>query len=314
VLPSPILFNETQRINADDRPHILDSSNSDERFDRITRIAQHLLDTPSSFITLVDNKRVWFKSMYGCSLREEPRDTSFSKHAINNIITKDYSSRLFEVRDVEHDKRFNDNYSTVKECNTRYYLGFVIQSKDHRSIGTLFVTDTRPRVFSKHQKKLFSDIGFMAEETINSSPISSPSTTNSFIDHPINKDNTSDKHANKLLSISDTLASVQKQFNDSLKKYDTNYKDWRILNAINQTELASPHLISQKLGIAPSSATRKLDTLEIKRLIERHHADNGDRRRVYLTCSEKGQTLWRKGLEEANRLEETHLENISYLY
>ena len=156
MLPTPISFDETQRINAVDLPHNLDSSNSDERFDRITRIAQHLLDTPSSFITLVDNKRVWFKSMYGCSLREKPRDASFSEHAINNIATKDYSSRLFEVLDTEHDKHFNDNYFTVKEFYTRYYLGFVIQSKDHRNIGTLCVTDTRPRVFSEHQKKLFS--------------------------------------------------------------------------------------------------------------------------------------------------------------
>ena len=117
MLSTPIPFDETQRMNAIDRLHVLDDSNSDERFDRITRITQHLLDAPSSFITLVDNKRVWFKSMYGCSVHEEPRDASFSRHAINNIVTKDYSSRLLEVLDTEHDKRFNDNYVTVKECN-----------------------------------------------------------------------------------------------------------------------------------------------------------------------------------------------------
>jgi len=288
---APIPFDDAQRLEALHNMRILDSE-PEERFDRITRIAHHLFDVPSVFITLVDHKRVWFKSMYGCDVREEPRDISFCGHTINNIVIEDFSSRLFEVLDAEQDDRFYDNSFIIEQCNARYYMGFALQSKDHHNIGTLCMSDIRPRVFSESQKKLFADFGFMAEAELSNYRISS------------------DEYANKLLNLTATLESVQKQFNESLKKHDTNYKEWRILNEIIQTEFASPHLISQKLGIAPPLMTRKLDTLEIKRLIERWHSKDGGRRFVHLTCSEKGSNLWREGLEEANRLGEIHLENI----
>ncbi len=274
------------------RLQILDSV-SEERFDRITLIAHHLFDMPSVFISLVDHDRIWFKSTYGCDIREEPRDVSICGHTINNIVTEDFSSRLFEVLDPEQDDRFYNN-PIIEKYNVRYYLGFVLQSKDSRNIGTLCVTDTRARTLSESQKKLFADLGFMAEAELNNYRVSL------------------DKHADKLLNLTATLEAVQKQFNASLKKYDTNYKEWRILNAITQAEFPSPHSISQMLGISAPLMTRKLDTLEIKRLIERWHSRDGDRRFVHLSCSEKGRSLWRKGLEEANRLGEMHLQDIIF--
>jgi DNA-binding MarR family transcriptional regulator len=291
MLFAPIPFDEAQRLDAVHRLQILDT-NPEERFDRITRIVHHLFDVPSVFITLVDNKRLWFKSMYGCDVREESRDVSFCGHTINNIVTEDFSSRLFEVLDTEQDDRFYDNSLIIEKFNVSYYIGFVLQSKDHRNIGTLCMTDTRPRTFSENQKKLFADLGLMAEAELN------------------NYRTSSDNYADKLLNLTATLESVQKQFNESLKKHDTNYKEWRILNEIIQAEFPSPHLISQKLGIAPPLMTRKLDTLEIKRLIERWHSKDGDRRFVHLACSKRGRDLWRKGLEEADRLGQIHLENI----
>jgi DNA-binding MarR family transcriptional regulator len=285
---APIPFDDAHRLEALYRLRILDSK-PEERFDRITRIAQHLFDVPSVFVTLVDHKRVWFKSMYGCDMREEPRDISFCGHTINNIVTEDFSSRLFEVLDAEKDDRFYDNLFIIDQCNARYYMGFVLQSKDHRNIGTLCISDTRPRAFSEGQKKLFVDLGFMAEAELNNYRISS------------------DEQADKLLNLTATLESVQKHFDASLNKHDTNYKEWRILNEIVITEFASPHLISQKLGIAPALMTRNLDMLEFKRLIERWYSKDGGRRFVHLSCSEKGRKLWRKGLEEAGRLGEMYL-------
>jgi DNA-binding MarR family transcriptional regulator len=288
-----IPFDEAQRLDAVHRLRILDSD-SEERFDRITRIACHLFDAPAVFITLVDHDRIWFKSTAGCDIREEPRDVSFCGHTINNIVTEDFSSRLFEVLDAEHDDRFHDNSFIIDECNVRYYLGCVLQSKDHRNIGTFCMTDTRARTFSESQKKLFLDLGLMAEAELNN--------------HQIYSDN----YADKLLNLTATFKSVQKQFNEALKNHNINYEEWCILNAIIQTELASPHLISQMLGTTPPLMTRKLDRLEIKALVKRWHSKDGDRRFVHLTCSEKGRNIWRKGLEKANHLGELLLENIFY--
>tara|TARA_R110002096_G_scaffold433235_2_gene651598 strand:+ start:1231 stop:2112 length:882 start_codon:yes stop_codon:yes gene_type:complete len=288
---APIPHNETIRLDAVHRLQVLDTS-SEEQYDRITRIAHHLFDVPSAFITLVDSNRVWFKSVYGCELREEPRDVSFCGHTINNMVTENFSSRIFEVQNAKQDDRFYDNSFIIEKCNARYYMGFVLQSKDKCNIGTLCITDTRPRIFSEDQKKLFSDLGFMAEQELNTHRVAS------------------DEHANKLQNLSNTLGTVQKLFNDSLKKHDTNYKEWCVLNAIMQSEAPTPRHISQMLCITPPLISRKLEALEIKRLIERCYPKDGDRRFVQLTCSNKGKILWKKGLQEANRLGEVHLKNI----
>ena len=74
--PAPLPFDEAKRIDAVYCTNLLDSE-PEERFDRITRIAHRLFDIPSIFITLVDKKRVWYKSHYGSDVKEEPRDVSF---------------------------------------------------------------------------------------------------------------------------------------------------------------------------------------------------------------------------------------------
>lgn len=171
---APIPFDEAKRLVAVNHLRILDSK-PEERFDRITRIAHYLFDIPSAFITLVDNDRVWFKSKYGCDTREEPRDVSFCGHAINNTINEDISSRLFEVLDAKQDDRFYDNSFIIEKCKARYYLGFVLQSKDYHNIGTLCISDSQQRDFSINQKKLFADLGLMAEAELNNYQVIQPS-------------------------------------------------------------------------------------------------------------------------------------------
>jgi hypothetical protein len=55
---------------------VLDSA-PEERFDRLTRLAQGVFSVPMSTITLVDRDRVWRKSCAGVSVRESPRSESF---------------------------------------------------------------------------------------------------------------------------------------------------------------------------------------------------------------------------------------------
>ncbi|PLM80140.1 hypothetical protein CWN35_19180, partial [Klebsiella pneumoniae] len=43
---------------------ILDTK-SEERFDRLTRIATKLFDVPIALVSLIDRDRQWFKSCYG---------------------------------------------------------------------------------------------------------------------------------------------------------------------------------------------------------------------------------------------------------
>src|SRR5664279_3058958 len=63
------------RQRAIERLMILDSP-PEERFDRLTRLAQLVLDVPFATITLVDHDRVWRKSCAGMSVSEIPRSES----------------------------------------------------------------------------------------------------------------------------------------------------------------------------------------------------------------------------------------------
>ena len=60
---------ETARLNALRATGLLDTQ-SEERFDRITRLAANALKTDIALVSFVDAKRQWFKSKIGTELSE----------------------------------------------------------------------------------------------------------------------------------------------------------------------------------------------------------------------------------------------------
>ena len=91
MLPSDsLLMNKDMRDRKEEkRLHslytmgILDS-NTEERFDRLTRIASKLFQVPVALISLVDRDRQWFKSACGLDIRSTPRTDSFCAVAVEN--------------------------------------------------------------------------------------------------------------------------------------------------------------------------------------------------------------------------------------
>ena len=73
--------NESQRLAALCDAALLDTA-AEPRFDRITRLVQQCLNVNIVLVSLVDEKRQWFKSRQGISACETPRDISFCGHAI----------------------------------------------------------------------------------------------------------------------------------------------------------------------------------------------------------------------------------------
>ena len=302
---APIPRDEAQRLDAVHRLQILDSA-AEERFDRITRIAHNLFDVPSVFISLVDKDRIWFKSKYGCDEAEESRDISFCGHTISNIVTQDISSRLFEIIDAQKDDRFYNN-PVIEKYKVRFYLGFVLRSKDNFNIGTFCMIDTRQRAFSESQKKMFMDLGLMAEAELNNHQLN---LQNNVTNYEINREVIDEEYSDKLLKISNAMETIHRELNDSLKRQGINYKEWSILNEIAQTESVSPRSVSKNLGIAPPTMTKNLDTLETKQFIKRCYPKEGDRRFVHLVCNEQGKDAWCKGRKITNRLAKMQLQSL----
>ncbi len=129
--------NEIQRVHALHNLHILDT-NSEERFDNIIHVAQHLFHVPIVLLSLVDTEREWFKSRYGFQLKETPRDVSFGAHV---ILQED----IMIVKDSLNDVRFRDNPLVIGEPDIRFYLGCPLKIKGQFNIGTLCLIDQKPR-------------------------------------------------------------------------------------------------------------------------------------------------------------------------
>src|SRR5258707_5613510 len=81
MAPIPLPKDEADRLESLRALGLLDTE-AEERFDRITRMAQSLLDAPIALFGLVDAERVWYKSRQGFVAPENPRDYFICSRAI----------------------------------------------------------------------------------------------------------------------------------------------------------------------------------------------------------------------------------------
>ena len=150
--------NELQRIAALRAMDVLFTP-SEERFDRITRIASKLLGMPIALISLISSDSQWFKSAQGLGIPETSREISFCGHAINDDET-------FVIGDAAEDQRFFDNPLVTGDPNIRFYAGHPLHSVDGNRVGTLCIIDRTPRTLTADQLQLLQDLAAIAESEL----------------------------------------------------------------------------------------------------------------------------------------------------
>ncbi|WP_075342254.1 GAF domain-containing protein [Tenacibaculum agarivorans] len=135
---------ETSRLEELLSYNILDTL-SERDYDNLTAIASTICETPISLISLLDDKRQWFKSNHGLSVKETPKEYAFCAHAIHN------PNDVFIVPDSRQDIRFHDNPLVTGEPLVIFYAGVPLLSKNGAPLGTLCVIDHKPRELSENQ-------------------------------------------------------------------------------------------------------------------------------------------------------------------
>jgi diguanylate cyclase (GGDEF)-like protein/PAS domain S-box-containing protein len=132
---------ELARINALHHYQVLDSE-PDPAFDRITRLAAKISDSPVSLISLVDQDRIWFKSHYGLDIKETDRSSGICAHTIQ-------ATTPHIITDALKDPLAQNNPMVTGDFGLRFYAGFPLVTHDGYCLGALSVIDFHPREISQ---------------------------------------------------------------------------------------------------------------------------------------------------------------------
>lgn len=139
-----IPLNESLRLKALKEYSILDTL-PEKEYDDITKLASQICGTSISTISLIDEKRQWFKSKVGLEADETSKEVSFCGHAIME------PDKIFTVKDSRLDARFQDNPLVIGEPHVIFYTGVPLVSQDGFALGTLCVIDDQPKELNQDQ-------------------------------------------------------------------------------------------------------------------------------------------------------------------
>jgi len=152
MLSNALPMYEADRIAALQSYAILDTAEEND-FDELTLLASAICQVPISLISLVDEKRQWFKSRNGLKFEETPVEQSFCKHAIaagNDILI---------VNDAREDERFAANPLVTGPTHITFYAGVPLVNEDGYSLGTLCVIDHFKRELTTSQVMALKVLG-----------------------------------------------------------------------------------------------------------------------------------------------------------
>lgn len=131
----------------------------DERFDRLTRLARHLFDTPLALLSLSGSDRKWVKSRIGLDPSKPPPELSFCSHA-------SMDDDMLIVPDASQDARFRDHPAVRDLPEIRFYAGCPVKAPDGSPLGTLCVIDHEPREIGEDEARVLEDLAWMLEQDL----------------------------------------------------------------------------------------------------------------------------------------------------
>ena len=155
-LPSPGVRSASRLASL--RATQLMDSEAEEDFDRFTRLAARLLKAPVGLVSLVDDRRQFFKSAHGLGLRETPLTHSFCAHVVT-------ARTALVVGDSSLHPLVKNN-PVVDELGVAAYAGVPLITADDEALGSFCVVDVKPRTWTEDDIVTLREIGAMASAQI----------------------------------------------------------------------------------------------------------------------------------------------------
>jgi GAF domain-containing protein len=173
LLDAAAAVNDPDRLAAVDATGLLDSDVMPS-FDRLARLASHVLHAPVALVSLVASDRQFFMSCLGmpepwASRRGSPLSHSFCQHAVA-------SREPLLVDDAREHELLRDNLA-IRDMGVIAYAGIPLIANG-QPLGTLCVIDSQPRHWTTHQVELLTDIAASVVTEISLAMTASGSATN----------------------------------------------------------------------------------------------------------------------------------------
>jgi diguanylate cyclase (GGDEF)-like protein len=162
---------EQQRLDAVNSVKI-GNADIQERYDRITRIAQKMFNVSMADFSLIKKDDQCIVSSTGLIDSTIPRDISFAEYSL-------HKNDVFFVVDAQLDSRFSTNPQVSSRLNIRFFATCPVHTKHGERIGALTIAHTSPRTFSAHDQSVLKDLAGMIETELSfASIITVDHTTN----------------------------------------------------------------------------------------------------------------------------------------
>ncbi|MCX6937852.1 MAG: response regulator [Verrucomicrobia bacterium] len=145
---------DPERLAALQRLRLLDSE-AELTFDRVSRLAARLLNAPVALLSLVDDRRQFFKSAIGlegpvAAARETPLSHSFCQHVVT-------SGAPLVVEDARAHPVVCDNLA-IPDLGVAAYLGVPVCDPDGYILGSFCVIDGHTRAWAGSDIALLQDL------------------------------------------------------------------------------------------------------------------------------------------------------------
>lgn len=149
---------DPKRLEAVRASGLIDTA-PEEAFDRLTRLAAALLDTPFAQVTVVDDERSYWKSCIGArgagiEANDLPVEDSFCQYVIGE-------GRELIVEDVRLDPLTAAN-PLIERFGVAAWAGYPIRGANEQIIGTFCVIDVREREWSSRDIEILSTLSHAA--------------------------------------------------------------------------------------------------------------------------------------------------------
>jgi signal transduction histidine kinase len=146
---SLIPLNDEERLRKLYKYEILDTP-ADKTFDKIAILAAQIFDTPSAFVSFVDQDRVFVKAKVDAAdVLDVPEE------AIATLAVLSADTTVFPDIHLEPILKATP---LVAETSVRFYAGAPIKTPDGHLLGTVSVVDAVPRVVTEKQLEMLKNL------------------------------------------------------------------------------------------------------------------------------------------------------------